>query len=315
MDVWGVIGVLTICFDVVLAFTPHADEVTPPFHTRPLSKEDYKNLHEQHNSRSSTLLPHFKYVYVTNNGSLVSRPGSPGHTIEVAGSPLVHMTAVRTAATYVSKMVKLMPSDIFQRISVRASVGVFTKQEKITVFPEFAMYKNGNCGTSCTGSCAKTCTSDGRKWEDIGGAGGLRAAVLDENVVCGPHDPHHHHLNVILHEFAHIVHRQGMSTAQKSKVTQAYNYAKSHSIWNLHSYAMSTDGEYIATAVSVFFGANKDSQGNTGGMNLCGTSDCRTESAARGHLKLKDNRLYELLVEVYTSYHPNVMSGLSVCPS
>ncbi|XP_005091760.1 uncharacterized protein LOC101860720 [Aplysia californica] len=160
------------------------------------------------------LPPGFKYIYVTNNGSLVNSSGAPGDTIEVSGSPKTQMRSVRMAASTVARMVKKMPQAIFRRISRDAGVGVFTAEEKIIIYPSFADLKNGDCGTNCTGDCEKTCTFDGRKYEDIGAAAGERAAIEEDSVMCGVTFNTFELIDVVSHEFGHTAMMYGMSDTQ-----------------------------------------------------------------------------------------------------
>lgn len=162
------------------------------------------------------------------------------------------------AATVVAKMTKYMPSSIFTKLASSASVGVFTRAEKLTVFHEYSSLANGNCGKNCTGSCKHTCTHDGRKFENLAGVGGTRAVVLDDNVLCTARDPYRKTQNILSHEFTHTIHDHALTSAVKHQITTAYNTAKSHATWVLGSYAMSNDHEYLAEGGSVFFFVNKD---------------------------------------------------------
>lgn len=287
------------------------------YNTSLLAPEDYEtlnNLPRLPTYRKFEPIYGFHYLFVWNDGHITTTHGYPGQTIEIAGSPRSSMADLRVAAETVAKMVKYMPNDIFWRISDAGSVGIFTKEETLVIFPEFFHLANGNCGSSCYGRCSITCTFDGRKWADVAGAGGVRAAVLDQNVVCGPRDPHHGNLNVLIHEFGHLIHRHGYDTAQTGKATRAYNNAKAKHLWTTSSYAMETDGEYMATSISVFVGANDDDQDNTGGMNLCGHHICPTEQASRAHLNNVDPQLYTLLMETLVSNKPNAWTNLKTCP-
>ena len=69
----------------------------------------------------------------------------------------------------------------------------------------------------CSGSCAHTCTSDGRKIDSLAGLSNSRSVVLDDNVLCNSRDPYRQQENVLVHEFAHQVHRY-MPTAYKNWV-------------------------------------------------------------------------------------------------
>jgi len=69
----------------------------------------------------------------------------------------------------------------------------------------------------CSGSCARTCTLDGRKYDSLAGLTNSRSVVLDDNVLCNSRDPYRHQENILVHEFAHQVHRY-MPTAYRNWV-------------------------------------------------------------------------------------------------
>ena len=69
----------------------------------------------------------------------------------------------------------------------------------------------------CSGSCAHTCTFDGRKHDSIAGLTNSRSVVLDDSVLCNSRDPYGHQENVLVHEFAHQVHKY-MPTTDRNRV-------------------------------------------------------------------------------------------------
>ena len=75
---------------------------------------------------------------------------------------------------------------------------------------------------SCAGSCGRTCTGDNRKYDDLAGLGGPRTAVLVDNVLCTANDPYGGQNSILVHEFAHTVHRFGQTdeTMQKAGFAQ-----------------------------------------------------------------------------------------------
>lgn len=102
-------------------------------------------------------------------------------------------------------MTKYMPHSIFQRLASTAKIGVFTKHESLTIFPEYA-------------SLAHTSTGDGRPYTSLAGTGGVLAAIVDDNVLCNSADPYRHKSNILVHEFAHTIHSHGLSSAEKQAV-------------------------------------------------------------------------------------------------
>ncbi|CAL1531951.1 unnamed protein product [Lymnaea stagnalis] len=285
------------------------------FSTAPLTAADYEFLATLPRLKAGSQLPGFKYIYVEAGGHTTHTLDHARVQLEIAGSPRTSAAALSAAADYVIRMTRYMPAAIFQNVALKSTVGIFTAQEKLIVFPEYYSLANGNCGTSCTGSCAHTCTFDGRKYEDIAGVGGQRAVILDDNILCTAQDPYHHNLNILAHEYTHTIHQYGLDSATKQRVTSAYNSAKAAHKWNLQSYAMADEREYLAVGASVFFAVNRNGRENSGGMNICGVDYCLNELQARSHLNAVDSLLYGALAHIYTNDHGSLTSGLSFCPA
>ncbi|XP_071174296.1 uncharacterized protein [Mytilus edulis] len=209
-------------------------------------------------------------------------------------------------------MVKHMPAYIFRAIADNGSgVGIFSRNEKITVFPENYLLKNkANCGRSCSGSCMSTCTTDGRKLEDLDGVTNTLSAVREDRILCtnGPDAE-----NVLVHEFAHQVYNY-MPDGDHESIKEIYNHAKQHWIWYADSYAMSNPTEYWAEATQAFFHVTNRTD-VTGGLNMCnfGQYVCRTESEGRKHIQSRDPLLFDFLSKIYTNNQPNISSGLTTC--
>ena len=88
---------------------------------------------------------------------------------------------------------------------------------------------------NCKGICSGYCTGDGRPYDSLAGLGGPRTVVLDDNVMCTKNDPYDGKNNILVHEFAHTVHRFGlpdpsyaqmvrMSTGSVVRSDGAYDY-------------------------------------------------------------------------------------------
>lgn len=72
---------------------------------------------------------------------------------------------------------------------------------------------------TCAGTCSHTCTRDGRKFSElVGGSGHGLAAILDDNVMCSDADPYHGQSNILVHEFAHTVHKRALPYSIKNQV-------------------------------------------------------------------------------------------------
>uniref|UniRef100_K1R2H6 DnaJ-like protein subfamily B member 5 n=1 Tax=Magallana gigas TaxID=29159 RepID=K1R2H6_MAGGI len=134
---------------------------------------------------------------------------------------MADQTALTTA-----RLTKHMPSSIFHSLCVNAKVGVFTKAEGMTSFLEYAAQRDTpQCHQTCAGSCSHTCTRDGRKFSElVGGSGHGLAAVLDGNVMCSDADPYRGQSNILVHEFAHTVHRRALTYSIKNQFKENIPY-------------------------------------------------------------------------------------------
>ena len=71
----------------------------------------------------------------------------------------------------------------------------------------------------CDGECRPTCTGDGRKWDTVAGAGGVRAVCVEDNILCNARDPYRGANNIMVHEFAHTIHMYGLPRTRDSAVS------------------------------------------------------------------------------------------------
>ncbi|KAK3108947.1 hypothetical protein FSP39_019547, partial [Pinctada imbricata] len=112
------------------------------------------------------------------------------------------------AATVVGLMVQNVPYDIFIGVTKSHGVGIFTKVDTLTVFPEKQHLRDTpQCRGRCSGECSRTCTADGRKYSELAGDSDVLATVLDDNLLCNQNDPYGHKENILVHEFGHLVMR------------------------------------------------------------------------------------------------------------
>ncbi|XP_063420037.1 uncharacterized protein LOC134705204 [Mytilus trossulus] len=259
----------------------------------------------------------FKHLYVDSSGRThSSHISSP--SITIAATQAVGSLAFHKAATIIGLMTRHMPSSVFTSVASKGhGVGVFTDPEKITVFPEFNYLKSpSGCSGSCSGSvCSKSCYSDGRKYEDMHGLTNSISGIVDDNILCNSHDPHHGLENILVHEFAHQVYNY-MPSSDRHQVTYIYNKDKQHHTWHDNTYATSNAREFWAEASASFFRVviRPRTTSATGGLNICDlTHVCRTEQENREWIKKHDPSLYNLLAKIYTNNRPSVLSGLKVC--
>ncbi|OWF38835.1 hypothetical protein KP79_PYT23697 [Mizuhopecten yessoensis] len=261
-----------------------------------------------HHKRAS-----FKHKYVGLGGRIQGTRGS-GSWLDIEATTSVSESAHQRAASIASRMTMYMSSSIFSTLARNAKVGVFTRADTLTVFPEYYSLRDTTaCRGSCSGSCAHTCTFDGRKYASLAGTGGAVGCIVDDNILCDSNDPYRHQANMLVHEFAHTVKLYGIPSSIKSQITAAYNHARSNRIWDLSVYAMSTEEEYWAESSQVYFNVEKLTY-TTGGMNTCGHSGfCTNEQDSRYYLYTKDVQLYNALTTVYTNNHPERHSNLATC--
>ncbi|CAL1543015.1 unnamed protein product [Lymnaea stagnalis] len=294
------------------AALPFHNNSIPNYH---LAAEDFIFLNSLPKGKAGAQIPGFKYRYLDATNHQITPTLIPAHhQLEIAGSPRTSQHAVDVAAGVIQKMTRYMPQSMFESLT-RGTVGIFTAAEKLTVFPENKNLASGSCGASCAGTCSHTCTFDGRKYEDIGGLTNSRAVVLDDIVLCTSADPYHHTVNILVHEFAHLVHTYATTAAIRTQITNAYNAAKQHATWQLNTYAMANDHEYWAMASAAFFGVDYEGNSNTGTMNMCGNAVCTTVPLVREHLRQKDPALFSALVHVYANNNPALNPGLTRCPA
>ncbi|XP_076082716.1 uncharacterized protein LOC143053813 isoform X1 [Mytilus galloprovincialis] len=260
-----------------------------------------------HSTRTS-----FKHKYVYCNGGIADYKS--GTTIDITATTSVSGTAHTKAAQIIARMVKYMPSAICNSVAGQVKIGVFTKSEGMMIYPyNHYVADRAECRGICSGACKNTCTPDGRKYGTLAGSGGRTTTILDDNILCNAADPYLHTFNVLVHEFTHSVHTYGVDAAMKTRITNSYNAARAHRTWEMSSYSMSSEGEYLAQGASAYFNTNRGiSHGNY--MNECSNSVlCANEAAMRYHLWAKDKELYSILSYIYTSNHAEKPSGLHVC--
>jgi pyruvoyl-dependent arginine decarboxylase (PvlArgDC) len=259
----------------------------------------------------------FKYLYLASDGNIYDSPGTG--RLEVAATLKVSKDAHYTALYNLRMLTFHMPNEVFEQLARDARVGLFTAEDKITIFPETAHLKDRpECAGRCDGACKNTCTSDGRKSESLNGitAAGISCQVVD-NIMCTPADPKDGKNNGLVHEVAHSIHRCGIPTEYTEKITQAYDNARKNNIWDLSSYAMSNEKEYFAVGTTVFFNVHKQ-ESQSGGMNKCGKPEgqfCDSETEARNWLKSRDPQLFEILSYVYTNHQPTLPGCMTICPT
>ncbi len=160
----------------------------------------------------------------------------------------------------------------------KAALVIVPSKQKMTDVEEFKSLKG-------------TKTFDGRSWDDVRGAGGMRVpsglfaiAVPEENLVdLGPgSDSYSDGYSVGLHELAHAIHDKGLPSGEQAKILDLYNARKKAGGPWTEDYGASNEWEYFAQATNCFFGVN-EGIGNNG----------------PDWLKTNDPEIFALLVKIY----------------
>lgn len=254
-----------------------------------------------------------KYLYVGERGT-IQRIKTSGYWLTVEATANVSARAHQRTALITARLTKHMPSSIFYSLCINSKVGVFTKAEGMTSFLEYAAQRDTpQCHQTCAGTCSHTCTRDGRKFSElVGGSGHGLAAILDDNVMCSDADPYHGQSNILVHEFAHTVHKRALPYSIKNQITSAFQSAMQNCTWDIYSYAMSNEMEYFAEAVSSFFNVER-LRSAAGGMNICGNGLCNGENESRNYIKQKDSKLYNIINHVFLNNNETKMANLGNC--
>lgn len=277
-------------------------------HGRKVLALSRNNTSEHHGKRLS-----FRYKYVGANANIQTTRYS-GDWLTVEATSVVSERGHYLAALIAARMTQHMPASIFSIIARQAKIAVFGHGQDITVFPEYAAQRDSpHCHNICTGSCSASCTFDGRKYSTLTGVGGDPCAILEDNILCNERDPYYRTNNILVHEFAHTIHKH-LPSSIRSQITEAYNNARHQGIWTPSSYAMSDEREYWAEGTGSFFRATKQPD-RSGGMNTCGHTTCQTDQEARYYIYQRDPKLYYALSYVYLNYQYTVPTHLATCVS
>jgi hypothetical protein len=144
-------------------------------------------------------------------------------------------------------------------------------------------------------------TFDGRRWDDVRGAGGLKVAVGEEILLDRSSNPYPAGENIALHEVAHMIMETGLGTAPVilDEIAHSFSAAKASGKW-AGVYAGATAEEYWAVGVQAYFGASAASMTHS----HAGVSE---PMALRGY----DPRLYDTIADVFAedSWRPGAFLG------
>lgn len=256
----------------------------------------------------------FRYRYFIKDGMCFLHRPKETHII-VSATNNVHNKALDVACRTLSKLTRHMPMAVFRSTASSYGVGIFTMDETLTVYPQFAnIADRPECYRKCSGPCRNTCNFDGRKWGTVPGITNTISISNMETVLCMPRDIYQGSENIIVHEFAHLVHKF-LPTKLQNQIYAAYINAKKRNMYRLDSYAMGTAFEYFAFAVETFFySVRRSDTGTTGGINLCNSRRiCESERESRQHLQRYDPMVFKIVAYAFTDYQPDKLSGLVPC--
>ena len=197
--------------------------------------------------------------------------------IDVGGLPViasakVNPYAVKEAAWLITKMIGHHPDVIRAMVGNKTRFAVIAHTEIITEIPEyrsdappdFLVYRERGWGTKRSTSSSS-----------------------EENILSYP-GPHSRSYNVLIHEFAHAIHRLGLNTVDPAfdeQLRVTYEAAMNKGLWQ-GTYASSDRREYWAEGTQAWFHPN-----GAGSFNRFGNT--------RQALKAYDPGLATLLTEIY----------------
>ncbi len=119
------------------------------------------------------------------------------------------------------------------------------------------------------------------------GLGGIPVSCGEENLLAYPGDPYREE-NILIHEFAHSIHRPALSVADPTfdeRLAAAYDKARAKGLWE-GTYAATNRSEYWAEGVQCWFDNNRENDASHGPVNT------------RSELKAYDPELAGLCEEI-----------------
>ncbi len=208
--------------------------------------------------------------------------------VRITAAAGCHPESLERAATIVRQMIGRNVYAQRRLAEAQLTFVIIPADRAMTSLPEFA------------GLIGQT-TFDNRPWEDVRGVGKqatsdgrVAIAAGEETLINVPSTRSNYPAgySVGQHEFAHVLHLDGMTDAQRARVTalfaarQAAAVSAPTTTWS-DAYAASNEREYFAQASNVFFGTNQM------GSNANG----------RAWLQANDPNMYTFLVELYERAH------------
>jgi len=171
--------------------------------------------------------------------------------IPVLSSQRVADAALRKAAELIGRMLANRPD--VRRALVDADVRfvIIGAKEQTTDIPEYSHMR------------PKAYVNERAR-----GFGGRLTSCGEENLLCHPIDRYDDE-NILIHEFAHVIHGYALSRIDKdfnTKLRRLYDRAIARGLWKA-TYAGSNPGEYWAEAVQSYYDANRQNNWNHNHVN------------------------------------------------
>jgi len=193
----------------------------------------------------------------------------------ILGSERVSDDALREAAWILRRMLAGR-DDVFARLASNGvHLVVMAYDEYTTDVPEQVHMKNAKEGPAFWDRRAR-------------GLGGNPVSCAEENLLGFPGDPYATE-NILIHEFAHIIHGKGVGSLDPTfdtRLKKAFESARGRGLWE-GTYAATNRGEYWAEAVQSWFDDNRESDALHNHVNT------------RAELKSYDPALAALCNEVF----------------
>jgi len=163
----------------------------------------------------------------------------------ILGSSRVSDAALREAAWIVRHMLQGRNDVLAELTGNGVHLVVMAYDEYTTDVPEHAHLKFADEGPAFWDRRAR-------------GLGGNPVSCAEENLLCHPGDPYSTE-NILIHEFAHIIHGQGVGSLDPTfdeRLATTFEQARERGLWQ-GTYAATNRSEYWAEAVQSWFDNNR----------------------------------------------------------
>jgi serralysin len=203
----------------------------------------------------------------------------------IKGSSLIKDEGPEAAAKIIIEMVSKREDIVKNLIKEKAEIAIFSHDENFCSIPEVK-------------GRVKFKASADRNYCDLCGAfyETLNPPILllcEDNLLKTKFDPYNGKESVLIHEFAHMIHGLGLTSAEKKAVNKIYKSAKAKGIYTKNdkggdTYMMSNQYEFYAVMTEVWFESHNPKN-----------PSMSQELISRESIKEKLPEMYELLKNIY----------------